>query len=371
MGQNVAVIKEKAKTVGAALEAMKPQLAAALPKHLTAERLSRVVMTAVQQTPRLLDCDRSSLFSAVMTCAQLGLEPDGTLGQAYLVPFGSKVQFIPGYKGYLALARNSGEVETIQAHQVYKGDVFEYAYGLKEDLRHVPGEDVDRSDDNITHFYAYAKFKDGGGHIFEVLTKAEVDAVRDNSDGYKAFKANRIKDNPWHSHYAQMGRKTAIRRLANYLPMNVQRAAALDAAFDRGQHGEITSEGDIVIDSEAVEVPQEDPTGAQGATSKLDEIANMGTSEKPASDEGKKPEAPAKPPTMTAIKKEIAEAKTADDVDLILDRGLGHLTDDHRDKVVEAANKRKAALAVAPPASPPPPPPAAPLQGGGALFGDD
>lgn len=264
-------VKQEADTVRAALERLKPQLAMALPKHLTPERLVRITMTAVQNTPKLLECDRTSLFAAVTTCAQLGLEPDGVLGQAYLVPFKGKVQFIPGYKGYLTLARNSGEISSIQAHEVCQNDAFEYSYGLDEKLHHIPAEG-ERGE--ITHFYAYAKYKDGG-HIFEVLTRAQVEAIRDNSEGYKAFKSGAIKSTPWDSHFVQMGRKTAIRRLANYLPMSVQRAAALDAAYDEGKHGQTDNYGDVVIDGEHEEINEQDirREGAKAATSKLDALA--------------------------------------------------------------------------------------------------
>lgn len=250
----------------------------------------RVVMTAVQNTPKLLECDRTSLYAAVTTCAQLGLEPDGVLGQAYLVPFKGRVQFIPGYKGYLTLARNSGEVSSIQAYAVREGDEFSYSYGLEEHLRHVPAED--NEDSPITHFYAYAKFKDGG-HVFEVLTRAKVDRIRDKSEGYQAFKANKIKSNPWHDHYEQMGRKTAIRRLANYLPMSVQRAAALDAAYDAGKHARTDDFGDVVIEGEAheVEPEQQAENGADKVASKLDALA--GDDEPPAKQE-EKPAAEAK-----------------------------------------------------------------------------
>lgn len=279
-------IKQEADTVRAALERLKPQLAMALPKHLTPERLVRITMTAVQNTPKLLECDRTSLFAAVTTCAQLGLEPDGVLGQAYLVPFGGKVQFIPGYKGYLTLARNSGEISSIQAHEVCANDKFEYAYGLDEKLHHIPAEG-DRGE--ITHFYAYAKYKDGG-HIFEVLTRAQVETIRDNSEGYKsalaskaaaeknpsdAWKMKAYDSSPWVKHFEQMGRKTAIRRLANYLPMSVQRAAALDAAYDEGRHGHTDNYGDVVIDGEHEEINEQDvqQEGAKAATSKLDALA--------------------------------------------------------------------------------------------------
>lgn len=269
--------KEQVDTVRGALEKLKPQMSMALPRHLTPERLLRVTMTAVQNNPKLLDCDRTSLFASVLTCAQLGLEPDGVLGQAYLVPFRGKCQFIPGYKGYLTLARNSGEISSIQAHEVRKGDDFSYAYGLDEHLHHVPAED--NEDAPITHFYAYAKYKDGG-HIFEVMTRAQVDKVRDNSEGYKAFKAGQIRSNPWDSHYVPMGRKTAIRKLANYLPLSVQRAAALDAAYEGGKHAGTDEYGDVVIDGESHEVePDKQETGGNGATSRLDALAGGGQGE--------------------------------------------------------------------------------------------
>ncbi|MEE8309452.1 MAG: recombinase RecT [Hyphomicrobium sp.] len=346
--QNV-VLKEKTDTVRALLKAMRKQLALALPAHLTPDRLVRVTMTAIQNNPRLLDCDRTSLLAAVMTSAQLGLEPDGVLGQAYLVPYGSKVQFIPGYKGYLALARNSGEISTIQAHEVCANDTFGYAYGLNERLDHVPA-DGDRGE--ITHFYAYAKYKDGG-HIFEVLTRADIDATRDNSDGYKAFKAKRIKSNPWHSHYTQMGRKTVIRKLANYLPLNVQRAAVLDAKQAAGMKADIDEYGEFVIEGEAetvAETEQSAATGAAGATAKLDKLAGgmsgngadapTGTA---ANDDKKMAPEEAKPPNMTQLKKAIKAAQTADEVDIQLDLSR-HLSQDHQDKVLAVAVARHAEL---------------------------
>ena len=226
------------------LDQMKPQLQLALPKHLTVDRLLRIAITACQNTPKLLDCERRSLLSAVMTCAQLGLEPDGVLGQAYLVPFKGRVQFIAGYKGLLTLARNTGQVTAINAQLVRENDRFDYEYGLNERLEHRPAEG-DRGE--ITHFYAYAKFTDGG-HYFEVMTKAEVDKVRDKSEGYQAFKAGRIKSTPWDSHYEQMGRKTAIRRIANYLPMDVQRAILLERAYEQGHPSHIADDGGVIIE---------------------------------------------------------------------------------------------------------------------------
>lgn len=233
-----------------ALELLKPQMAMALPRHLTPERLVRVAMTAIQNTPKLLECNRTSLFAAIMTCAQLGLEPDGVLGQAYLVPFAGKVQFIPGYKGLISLARNSGEVVSISAHEVCKKDHFEYAFGLNERLEHIPAQG-DRGE--VIAFYAIAKFKDGGHH-FDVMSKSAVDTIRDGSSGYKNAlrfaKAGQDPQTPWVQNYVEMGKKSAIRRIAKYLPMNVQKAAAIADMYDSGRHAELGEAGELKIDPE-------------------------------------------------------------------------------------------------------------------------
>lgn len=370
MSNQQLAVKGKIDTVRAALELMKPQLAMALPHHLTPERLLRVAMTAIQNTPKLLDCDRTSLFAAVMTCAQLGLEPDGVLGQAYLVPYGNKVQFIPGYKGYLALARNSGEISTIQSHEVCANDFFEYAFGIQEKLEHRP---ADGERGAIKYFYAYALYKDGG-HIFEVMSRADVDAIRDNSDGYKAFKAKKIQSSPWDSSYVQMGRKTAIRRLANYLPLNVQRAAVLDAAAAAGKFASTDDYGEVVIDGDAQEVAASEQTGAAGATAKLDLLASAAPGNgngRSAANDDKKPEVPDKPPTMTALKKAIKEAATVDDVNLQLDMSR-NLNDDHKHKVHTAAKTRIAELTKDAQTDPAETPNQIPegVGGDGGLFGD-
>lgn len=274
MAMNALQVKQESDTVRTLLEKMKGQFEMALPKHVTPDRLIRVALTAVQNTPKLLECDRRSLLSAVMTCAQLGLEPDGVLGQAYLVPFKGKVQFIPGYKGLISLAFNSGDVISLKAMAVRERDNFSYEYGLDEHLRHKVASG-DRGE--ITDFYAYARLK-GGGFVFEVMSRAEVEKVRDGSEGYKAFKAGFTKSTPWHDHFEQMGRKTLIRRLSNYLPRSVQKAAAFEDAYERGVPAVANDLGEIVLIEDQTEEGEEaiDERRAAVTTSKLDAIAGAG-----------------------------------------------------------------------------------------------
>jgi recombination protein RecT len=253
-------------SVQRALELMKPQLATALPEHLTADRLLQAVIAVLRSHPALLDCDRASLYRAVMTCAQLGLEPDGALGQAWLVPSRGKVQLVPGYRGFLALARNSGQILSINAQAVHRNDHFEYAYGLNERLEHTPA-DGDRGE--ISHFYAYVRFKDGGHH-FDVMSKSEVDAARERSESYQVY----AEDSAGVDGYAATGRKTVLRRIAKYLPLNVQKAAALADLHEAGKYAALDDFGEIVIDLDSPRESEErQPEATAAPRSRLDVFA--------------------------------------------------------------------------------------------------
>ena len=217
--------------IRALLQKSKSQIAMALPKHLSADRIIRVAMTSIQRTPQLLECDPISLVAAVIQSSQLGLEPDGILGHAYLVPFRNtkknrmEVQFIPGYKGLIDLARRSGQVNRISAHVVYENEPFTMEYGTKEILEHKPLPPSTRGDRKGV--YAIAVLNDGSAH-FEWLWNEEIEAVKRQSKA--------VNFGPWKTHEDEMIRKTAIRRLVKYLPLSVElaKAAAVDELADAG-----------------------------------------------------------------------------------------------------------------------------------------
>ncbi|WP_106478153.1 recombination protein RecT [Phytohalomonas tamaricis] len=200
------------------------QIARALPKHITPDRITRIALTEVNKTPALGKCDPVTLFGSIIQSAQLGLELGGALGHAYLVPYGNQAQFIIGYRGMIDLARRSGQMVSLQAHTVHDNDEFDFEYGLDEKLRHVPARG-DRGP--MVAVYSVAKLV-GGGHQIEVMWKEDVDAIRSKS---KAGNSG-----PWRDHYEEMAKKTAIRRLFKYLPVSVemQKAVALDEQAEAG-----------------------------------------------------------------------------------------------------------------------------------------
>jgi recombination protein RecT len=227
----------------------KDQIAMALPRFMSVDRMIRTVMTSVAVTPGLLDCTPRSLLGAVIMSAQLGLEP-GVMGQAYFIPFRNskagttEIQFIIGYLGLLSLCRRSGTISTIQAHEVYEKDTFTYAYGLNPILEHRPSQDAEPG--NITHFYAVARLKDGGGQ-FEVMTLAQIEKHRDRY-------SRAAKQGPWVSDFTAMAKKTVLRRLCKLLPASVelQTAVSLDERAELQLPQGLT---DLAPDDEKKETP--------------------------------------------------------------------------------------------------------------------
>lgn len=231
-------------------ESQKAAVAAVLPKHVSPDRMLRIALGALRTTPKLMNCSVESLMGAVVHCAQLGLEPNTPLGHAYLIPFENRkkgiteVQIVLGFKGLIDLARRSGQIVSINAHEVCAHDHFEYTYGLTEDLVHKPAL-TNRGP--VIAFYAVAKLV-GGGHAFEVMSAEQINEIRDASQNYKFArdKANTV----WGQHYAEMGRKTVLRRLVKYLPVSIElaQAAALDEVGSAGRSQALDNvlEGDYI-----------------------------------------------------------------------------------------------------------------------------
>lgn len=248
------------------LDKCKGSVAAALPKHMTPERVFGIVVAAASRTPELLECTLPSIAQAVMQCAELGLTPGALLGEAYLIPRNNRKTgtkeclMIPGYRGLVKLARQSGQISDVYAECVYEGEVFEVELGLSRSMKHTPNfkdrplvKSPADAKKNLPFVYAVAKFKDGE-HAFVVMTIDEVEAIRTRE---------RDTRGPWDSDYPEMMKKTAIRRLAKLLPKSpdLERAIAAEDAAHANVGMRATSEelGFTVIDVESEVV--DDDTG--------------------------------------------------------------------------------------------------------------
>lgn len=220
-------------TLRTLLDRSRSQLAMALPKHLTADRMIRVAVTAVQRTPSLLECSPLSIVGCVMQAGELGLELSGPLGQAYMVPrWNSKARckeacFQIGYRGLVALAFRSDRVSFFNAHDVREKDAFDFEYGTRQRLIHKPALG-DRG--NPIAYYSVFRLKDGAAD-FEVMSLAEIEAHRDRFSQKPKF-----GEWVWETSFDEMAKKTPLRRLAKRAPISIEltQAASLDEYGEAG-----------------------------------------------------------------------------------------------------------------------------------------
>lgn len=202
------------KTMQTYIQAMQGEIKKALPSVITPERFTRMVLSAISVNPKLASCTKASFLGAMMNAAQLGLEPNTPLGQAYILPYMNKgaleAQFQIGYKGLIDLAYRSGEVEVVQAHIVYENDKFECEYGLEPKLTHTPA-DKDRGEP----IKVYAVFKTkSGGYGFEVMSMED---VRNHASKYS--KAYSSSFSPWKTNFEEMAKKTVLKKVLKYAPL--------------------------------------------------------------------------------------------------------------------------------------------------------
>lgn len=252
--ENKAMAKPERQTMQAYIKQMEGEIKKALPSVLTPERFTRITLSALSTNPKLQETTPRSFLGAMMTAAQLGLEPNTPLGQAYLIPFRNKdtleCQFQLGYKGLIDLAYRSGQIVVIQAHTVYANDEFHYEFGLDPKLKHIPAEG-DRGDPVC--FYAVFKTKDGG-FGFEVMS---ADEVRAHAKKYS--QAYNSDYSPWKKNFEEMAKKTVLKKALKYAPLKTEfiRGISTDETVKTELSDDMFSVPAQVIEAEGKEVDPE------------------------------------------------------------------------------------------------------------------
>ena len=228
------------------IKAMRPEIEKALPTVITPERFTRIALSALNNTPALQQCTPMSFLAALMNAAQLGLEPNSPLGQAFLIPYKNKgileCQFQIGYKGLIDLAYRSEQVQTIQAHSVYKNDEFFYEYGLEPKIIHRPAYS-ERGE--LVYFYAVFRTVNGG-YGMAVMSKASMDIYAKTYS--KSFDSSY---SPWKTNYEDMAKKSVVKQALKYAPLKseFQRALSIDETIKKQ-----ISEDMSAVQNEVIEV---------------------------------------------------------------------------------------------------------------------
>lgn len=230
------------KTLQSQINLMQGEIKKALPAVLTPERFTRMVLSAVSANKDLAACETKSFLAAMMQAAQLGLEPNTPLGQAYIIPYRDnksgtlRAQFQLGYKGMIDLAYRSDQVSVIDAQVVYENDEFDYELGLEPKLKHKPALS---NRGKAILYYAMFRTKDGG-YGFQVMSYDDVVAhARKYS---KAFTSG-----PWSNNFDEMAKKTVLKKVLKYAP--------LKSDFLRGFTADETVKS--TLDADMFDVPNE------------------------------------------------------------------------------------------------------------------
>lgn len=302
---NLLPAPDKLRYIRDLLRAKRTEIEAALPPNtLSAERLTRIALTAITKTPKLLSCDLYSLYDKVIQCSELGLEPSGALGHAWLLPFWNtkrntyEVVLLIGYQGHSELAYRAGEIASIECRAVYRGDHFDYGYGLEPYIEHK--QDLDNADEgsleNLRCVYSVIVWRDKEvPKKFIIMNKKQIDRHR---------KMSKAPDgDAWKYHYIAMAFKTAILQNLKTVRKSPEQRHAIDldtqAYLGQPQSSEISLDGLDEIPADYTRDKEE---------SKSDRMARQLAGAKKEED-AKEPEPQAEPETEPA---EQPVAMTAD-----------------------------------------------------------
>lgn len=229
-----------AKSLNDFMDKYKSQIALALPKHITADRMVRLAMTSFSQNSALQKCDMHSIFASVIVAAQLGLEI-GVGGQGYLVPYGGKATFVPGWQGLVDLVSRAGRA-TVWTGAVYAGDEFDWALGDRPFVKHRPAGGGDTWQD-ITHVYAIGRVNGSEYPVMEVWT---MDRVVKHLNKFNKVGARHYALEKNGQNMEMYARKVVLLQVLKYMPksIEVQRAVEVAQVADTGK--QFTFDGEVV-----------------------------------------------------------------------------------------------------------------------------
>ena len=247
--------QNKKKELGAFLEGKSSEVAKVVPVDRSVDEMLKMAVIAVTDSPKVLECSPISIYRSFMQTCQMGLSLSPVLNEAHLIPYGGTCTLQVGYRGWIKLVKESGEVQDIRAVAVYENDEFCVTHGLKPDIKHTMASGPRGVP---SHVYAVADFKNGYQR-FEVVPWSDIEKA-------KQLSKRGGKVNPaWAMWEEEMGKKVAIKRLVKTLTLgaNVARAAAIEHNANEGlfldpqvDGVEDFIEASSVIDANIEEVPE-------------------------------------------------------------------------------------------------------------------
>lgn len=297
MSQNQSRENELVKEFMVSMEKQKGQIAAALPKHMSAERMARLALTAFRTNKKLQECSMSSIMGSLMIASQLGLEPNVN-GQGYLIPYNGQCSFVTGWKGLVDLVSRSGRA-TVWTGSVFEGDFFDYQLGDEPFCEHKPND----GEGEFTHVYAIGRVKDAQMPVIEVWTRAKVlrHLKKYNKVGSRHY-ANESEEN-----LEMYARKVALLQVLKYMPSSIELSTALDSEREQERGTIFDAEFDNVSEKSSL------PSSSATRTASIKNMAKALKSDSAISE--------IQVESFDNLIADATRAKSYDELDMILDRG--------------------------------------------------
>ena len=291
------------------------QFADVLPPGSNAKKFVTQALMAIERSPKLQQCDSKSIIKALYECASYGLEPNGSLSEADLVPYGTKVEFLIGYRGLMKLATNTGIVKMFDFGVIHENDEVEYRVGDDSFFSHKPkftGRGVPIA------YYAMAKLTTGST-VVQVMTSEEIYA-----HGQRHSPSYSHKTSPWQTDFQAMAIKTCMRQLCDKkLPKDASpesrllQSAAHRDDFQNLNGNQANTEVPLDVSDFDISEPKKSPKVAPKQLKKEKKVPKVAKKKTPE----KKADSPSKndgPDFETHLRKEVDEIAelggSADDI---------------------------------------------------------
>lgn len=319
------------------MQKLKPQMALALPKHMNADRMTRLALTAFSSNGDMQECDFKSIASSLMTAGALGLEP-GVNGAGYLIPYKRTCTFVPGWKGLQDLVNRSGRATTWTG-AVFEGDEFDYALGDRPFVMHRPGDETDPA--KLTHVYSIGRVNGAEFPVIEVWSMRKVWKHRDalNKQGSKHYS---------YKHPEMYARKVVLLQVLKYMPTSIEiaNAVAVAEASESGR-GAVIEGGFVVLDERTEDVEEATKSRSQPTHVPTPTASRQRATASQSADADGVIEPPAGGFDVDAVARRIQSCADAETLDLVTDdlRMADGLSAEDFDMLTDISRRRREELA--------------------------
>jgi recombination protein RecT len=182
------------------------------------------VANSSEALQRVAASNPQSIIRSAAVAAALDLPIDKNLGFAHIVPYKDEAQFQLGYKGYIQLAMRTGQYRTINACEIYEGEIVKQNRLTGE----LEFDEAQRTSDKIIGYAAYFKLSNG----FEKTLYMTIEELREHG---KKYSKSYFKDfSIWKQNESAMCLKTVLKLLLSkygILSIEMQTALSTDQAI--------------------------------------------------------------------------------------------------------------------------------------------